>query len=187
MVGRSIRSRLDLLHPDMRKGVTEHQVKQKEFMTARYDFGDGSDATKPKPADEATTVTYQYRLPGTYTVTAIFTDVPGVAKPRYHQTTVTVSEEVGQLELDCPDLSEPGDEISCQLWLTTGSQLSLTVEMDQGFTDGVTYALADPYVRGLGQTPPQHPTTLLKTGAPSFHLGDHSAPLLSGRRSKRSL
>ena len=35
MVGRSIRSRLDLLHPDMRKGVTEHRVKQKEFMTAR--------------------------------------------------------------------------------------------------------------------------------------------------------
>ena len=35
MVVRSIRSRLDLLHPDMRKGVTEQQVKQKEIMKAR--------------------------------------------------------------------------------------------------------------------------------------------------------
>ena len=55
---------------------------------------------------------------------------------------MTVGEEVGQLELDCPDLTEPGDEISCQLWLTAGSQLQLTLEMDQGFTEGTSFALA---------------------------------------------
>ena len=43
-----------------------------------YDFGDGSDATKP--AEGASSVTHQYGMPGEYTVTAIFTDVPGVAK-----------------------------------------------------------------------------------------------------------
>ena len=49
---------------------------------------------------------------------------------------------MGQVELDCPDVSEPGDEISCQLWLVTGSQLKLTMEMDKGFTEGADYTLS---------------------------------------------
>ena len=46
---------------------------------------------------------------------------------------------------------------------------------------------SEPEVRGVGQTPPQHPTAHLESGAPSFRLGEHAGPLLSGRRRKRSL
>ena len=60
---------------------------------------------------------------------------------RYQQTAVSVGEEVGQVELDCPDLTEPGEEIACQLWLVTGSQLQLTLHMDKGFVDGEEYTL----------------------------------------------
>ena len=63
------------------------------------------------------------------------------SQPRFQQTSVSVGEEVGQVELDCPDLTEPGEEISCLLWLVTGSQLKLTLEMDKGFVDPQEYTI----------------------------------------------
>ena len=54
---------------------------------------------------------------------------------------MTVGEEVGQVELDCPDVSEPGEEISCLLWLVTGSKLKLTMEMDKGFGVGTDFII----------------------------------------------
>ena len=50
------------------------------FSAGSYDFGDGSDHTKPMPSEEVSTVSYQYSMPGNYTVTAVFTDVPGVSE-----------------------------------------------------------------------------------------------------------
>ncbi|XP_043232398.1 uncharacterized protein LOC122386826 [Amphibalanus amphitrite] len=158
-------------------------VEVGEQVLISYDLGDGSDATLP--SEEATAITHQYSLPGEYTVTAIFTDVPGVAKPRYDQTTVTVGEEVGQVEFDCPDLTEPGDEISCQLWLVTGAHLKLTLEMDKGFVDGKEYTIPDPVVSALGLPPPQHPTEELQSALPSFRLGQHGTTTTGTTHSRR--
>ena len=48
------------------------------------------------PSEEVSTVSYQYSMPGVYTVTAVFTDVPGVSEvdnPKYVELSVAVFTE----------------------------------------------------------------------------------------------
>jgi len=131
IVGLAIRPSAD--EPNVEDEVTfDISITSGEDVEFSVDFGDGTDPTQWKPETE---VKHRYYVPGRYMV-VVYARQPEYLKRRiaseiaYVQVMSELQNE--NIIFKCPRVVEPGDAALCNLTITSGQRLEMTVDFGDG-------------------------------------------------------